>query len=124
MQSYKASWQLHPHCKVSKGPLADHLPRYGKKWFKAKGLVCRFCNRKGHDVRFCPSKPYEPPPRDVSPFVEKLLAFQVVSTERFIGLSLTEGENLIQKMGEEFNKDNPWEGNILVYDQPRARLGL
>ena len=53
------NYQLHWSCKVAKRPLCEALPRYGKKWFSGKEMKCMFCKKKGHDVDFCPSKPYE-----------------------------------------------------------------
>ena len=116
--------QLDPRCRVTTIPLASVLPKYGRKWFSGKKLVCTFCERKDHDVSFCPSKPYEPPPSGIIPFVEKVLAIPRVGSNCFSSLSLSEGSALIQKMGEEFNEGNPWKGSTLIYDQLRARLGF
>jgi hypothetical protein len=88
-----------------------------------KGLRCTFCLRDGHEVGFCPSKPYVPPPRRIIPFVEKLLAAGQVRTQVFTGMSLAEGASCIQEKGVVLNEGNPWEGSTLVYDQLRARLG-
>jgi hypothetical protein len=118
-----AAAQLHPRCKITATPLHRHLPNYGKKWFSGKGLECVFCLRKGHEVAFCPAKPYEPPLRFIVPFVEKLLTVPMVNSSIFEGLSLAEGAKLVMEMGEKLNEGNPWKGSTRAFDQLRAQLG-
>ena len=120
----EAAKQLHPRCKLTSTPLRTFLPTYGKKWFSGSKMQCTFCKRIGHRNDFCPSRPYEPPLRHIIPFVEKLLLAPRVKTNRFIGLSLVEGANLVQELGESLNEGNPWAESTLIYDQLRAKLGF
>jgi len=100
------------------------LQVYGKKWFKQEGLVCKFCLKKGHEVSFCPAKPYVPPVEDRIPFVEHLLSLPRVSTNRIIGLSKEAALAWVKSQGTVWSEGNPWTGSDKIYDQLRGRLGF
>ena len=115
--------QLHRSCTVATRPLRHSLPRYGKKWFKQKGLYCNFCNKDGHEVSFCPSLPNRPPKRERVLFVERLLQTPKVNTNKFIKMTLEEAWMVVKEQGGELNEGNPWVDSKFIYDRLRARLG-
>ena len=118
-----AGTQLHPDCRPASGHLRDHLPQFGKKWFKQQGLTCSFCLRKGHTNHFCPAAPYKPPLEDRCPFVEKVLALPRVKTNAFAGMEREQAFAIMEEKGRAWNMGNPWEHSKKIYDQLRARLG-
>jgi hypothetical protein len=115
--------QLHPRCRHQSTPLRDHLPQFGKKWFKQEGLKCSFCLRKGHTNAFCPSAPYKPPLEDRCAFVEKVLALPRVKSNAFAGMEREQAFSVMEEKGRTWNVGNPWVHSEKIYDQLRARLG-
>ena len=121
---YLGRYQLHPKCWRAPRPLREMLPKYGKKWFKGQGAVCSFCTKKGHTVRACPAKPYEPPKREQSKYVHELLKLPAIKTNTFLGVPPEVALVKVIQEGEHLNKGNPWKNSTKNYDSLRSKLGF
>lgn len=82
--------------------------QFGRKLFDGAGLMCSFCNKRGHLCDFCPFRPNEPPPHRRIRFVEVLMQMPQVDVLVFDGKSLAEARVLLESMGTKLNQHNPW----------------
>jgi len=81
-----------------------------------------FCQKVGHHVGFCPSKPTTP--RQNIPFVESLLVTPKIKLQELEGLTWEETFDLVCKRGRELNKGNPWLGDPRPFSSLRKNLGF
>ena len=117
--------QLHWSCRPAPGTLKSLLPDYGKKWFAASKMQCKFCTGKGHTIDFCPAKPYIPTDKkDRLAFVDGLLKVPRVKTNIFLSMTFDDTSKWIEEKGKQWNKGNPWEGSEKIFDRLRRRLGF
>ena len=115
--------QLHPRCRAAPKPLRHMLPKFGKKWYTGRDEKCKFCAKKGHTVTSCPAKPYEPPKREQSKFVQNLLSMKTVKTNTFLGCAPEIAVARVLQEGERLNLRNPWKNSTKNYDSLRSKLG-
>ena len=86
-----------------------------KKAYSKKGLCCTYCKKSGHTRQFCPLRPTEPQPSDISVWADNLMKLSNVQPPTSVGNWISEGTLL--------NKGNPWENSVNILDSLRKRLG-
>ena len=86
--------------------------------------TCKFCNKLGHSISFCPSLPSEPPEEERCNFAEQLLSTKKLRLTRFSGLDFTQALDEVTQMGNLLNKDNPWVEDVRPFSALRKGLGF
>ena len=83
---------------------------------------CKFCNKKGHDITFCPSLPSEP--RTTIPFVESLLKSPKIKMKCYEHLTKGQIMKKIIEDGQTLNSGNPWLSDPRPFSLLRKKLGF
>ena len=94
-----------------------------KKMFEGSMLHCKFCNKFGHNIDFCPLKPTEPESSEKVDFVESLLNTKRAHVDEYKGLTLQQALDKLKMEGGRWNQGNAWEKSTEPSDDLRKHLG-
>lgn len=83
------------------------VKRTVKKYFNYEG-ICRFCQKKGHHISYCPSTPTVVPENKKCKFVEELLSTPKLKLKEYEKFTRDETIQRVIEKGTLFNRDNPW----------------
>ena len=85
--------------------------------------VCKFCNKNGHLIKFCPSLPTEPQ-EGKSIFAEHLLSTPKIKLKIYENLDRKEVFQRVCKLGQVLNQGNPWLEDTFPFSALRKQLGF
>ena len=104
------------------GPSGPMIVRR-KKLFYSKEMVCDFCQRKEHTIKFCPCLPTRPDEGDREQFVEDLMNSPRQQVLDYEGLSWEQAWEKAESLGLKLNEGNPWKDDVSAESHLRSKLG-
>ena len=97
--------------------------KHKKKKFNAKRMKCAFCQKNGHESRFCPLTPTKAKGAEKCGWAEKLTALPVVEVSFYNDMSWEQAIDALLALGEACNAGNPWSASEKPVDTLRRNLG-